>query len=205
LNRFVLLFVFLGLGVLSYAQLKNAVFEEYTGRRVSPGLTWWHEAFIGTAVTTDVFFKLDGDYDTTSITFSALQKGNTALGVNSGLTLGYTIKLGVDDVPQSIGVGTIASYFPERFLKYGLTFQLKWLAVGQKELFLSGIGGGEFLAVHHLPTGTIESYTTIYLLDLKYKNLEFFWGLQEDLNWLGDTHVWDDTFNSYRLTYTIKF
>jgi hypothetical protein len=205
LNRFVFLSVFLGLGVLSYGQLKNAVFEDYTGRRVSPRLTWWNEAFIGAAVTTDLQFEFDGDYDTTSIVFGPPEMGNTALGVNSGLTLGYTIKLGLDDVPQSIGVGAIASYFPERFLKYGLTFQLKWLAAGKQDFYFSGIGGGEFLAVHHLPTGTIESYTTIYLLDLKYKNLEFFWGLQEDLNWLGDTHVWDDTFNSYRLTYTIKF
>ena len=205
MKRYFLLVISIGFSLSNFAQLKEANFLDYTGRRVSPNITWWHEAFVGAAVTTDLRFEWDGDYDTTSIAFGPPEMGNTAFGVNSGITLGYNFKLGLDDVPQSIGVGVITSYFPDRFLKYGLTFQLKWLAAGKQDLYFSGIGGGEFFAVKHLPTGNIESYTTIYLLDLKYKNLEFFWGLQDDLNLLGDTHMWDDTFNSYRLTYTVKF
>jgi hypothetical protein len=167
-------------------------FEKYNPKRLGPYSTYWHEFLIGSSITMDL------DYKTRTL-------GNFSPGINYGFGVGYLIKIGIDDMPQSIGIGLKTEYYPNAFYKFNVQLDAKILAMGTQTKYISLVGGGEFNVSFDIPFERREFHTIIYLLDATLGNLEIKWGLQSwnDRFDTGNPYF-DYTFNTFRFTYIIR-
>jgi hypothetical protein len=173
------------------SQSFNEGFEKYNPKRLGPYATYWHEFLFCSSIAVDL------DYKTRTI-------GNFSPGINYGLGAGYIIKLGLDDLPQSAGIGLKAEYYPNAFYKFNIQLDAKILAMGTPSRYVSVLGGGEFNVSFDIPFERREFHTIIYLMDMTLGNLEIKWGLQSWNDRFKSTSYFDYTFNSFRFTYIIR-
>ena len=172
----------------SFAQIQYSQLEPYNNRRIGPYLTQWSE----------LHFSFNTGLD---IDLEEADTGNVAQGINAGFGLGYMYKIGLDDLPQSIGIGVKAEHYPDAYHKFNLMIDHKILAVGDNNRYISAFGGTEINFTYNLDFQAKEMHTIIYMLDLQYNQVELKWGLQSWTDTWIPTLFIDDTFNVFKLTY----
>jgi len=175
---------------VTHAQTLDSGFTYYRPNRIAPRLTYWHELHFSSNLV------YDSDHKERDL-------GNVKRGINSGIGLGYMFKIGVDDLPQNIGVGLKAEYYPNRFYKFNLMTDFKLLALGNNTIRASFLGGWELNISYNTTFKEKEMHTILYLLDVQYREWELKWGLQSWYDKIIPYTLLDHGFNTFKLTYKI--
>jgi hypothetical protein len=176
----------------AFTQGLDTGFTYYRPNRIAPSLTYWHEVHFSSNLVYDLDYK-------------ERTEGNFKRGINYGVGLGYMFKIGLDDMPQNLGIGLKAEYFPNRFYKFNIMTDFKLLAIGNQNIRGSFLGGWE-LNISYTPNfKEKEMHTILYLLDVQYRNWELKWGLQ---SWYDDFipyTLMDHGFSNFKLTHKIVY
>ncbi len=167
-------------------------FEKYDRHRVAPFGTTWHEINTYQVLTFDLDYKES-------------YKGNFGTGINYGIGLGYMFNFGIDDMPQSIGVGLNAEIHPKRYTKTSLGFKHKVLSLGTEFMNASFLGSEEINLVFDYQSDQKEMNVIIYLLEAQYKSFTLKYGLQSWWDKIIPSQYFDDSFTILKLSYEYDF
>lgn len=187
-----LLFILCFFGYFAFGQNFNDDFKPYNKKRIAPILTKWIELNGYSVITMDIDYKESTD-------------GNIVNGINYGLGFNYMFNIGLDDLPQKIGIGLGAEIHPTQYFKYNLGFNHKILSIGSENVNASFIGSEEINLVFNTQHQYPQMNVILYLLEAQYKNWEVKWGLQSYWDRFIPISFVDHSFNVFKVGYKLEF